>query len=92
MIKFNDKKFARNKAEFNSNDCIGYYTPYKNQVVLYDSQYQKIGTVTKNNVLLSARKLDNGKYWYTFSTIKIIGEYDDNAQRADIQNALKELI
>lgn len=86
MITLNGKKFAANEKEFTESlfdktgTCVGYYKRMKNSVKLFDMQMNLIGVINKHGVLCSARLLENGKYWYSFATIKLIGEYENYRQ------------
>jgi len=80
MIIINNAKFAKNETEFidslfkGGGTCVGYYKRYKKSLVLFDHNKQRIGVINRYGVLCKARKLDNGKYWYSYGTIKEVGE------------------
>jgi len=89
MIQLNGKQFAANKAEFMSTlfqtggTCVGFYRRTKNTVILEDHQNNRIGVINKHDVLCCATKQANGKYWYSFATIKQIGEFNSYMQGLD---------
>ena len=89
MIKINGKKFALNEKEFinslfeNGGTCVGYYKPYKYSVNLYNANKEKIGVINRHKVLCKADKLDKGKYWYSYGTIKEIGEFPSAMEEID---------
>ena len=89
MIKLNNVKFAENDNEFTDSlfqaggTCSGYYKVYKRRIVLMDKDKNRIGVIV-NNVLGKATKQDNGKYWYSYATPEIIGDYDYTQQQRDI--------
>lgn len=89
MITLNGKKFAANNNEFTlslfdkTGTCVGYYKRMKNSVKLFDMQRNMIGVINKRGVLCCATKLDDGKYWYSYATIKIIGEYESYMQSVE---------
>lgn len=88
MITLNNKKFAKNDEEFidsltSINTCVGYYKRFKNCIVLYNMQKNKIGVINKNGVLCKATKLETGHYWYNYGTIDIIGEYDSYMKQVE---------
>ena len=98
MIVINNKKFALNDSEFTDSlfksggTCIGYYKPLKNQIKLFDMNNNLVGSITKHKVLAKATKQDNGKYWYSYGTIDIIGEHESYRQQInDIEFALEQL-
>ena len=89
MIKLNNIKFAINETEFinslfeTDGTCHGYYRVYKRRIVLMDKDKNRIGVIV-NNVLGKATKQDNGKYWYSYATPELIGDYDYTQQQRDI--------
>lgn len=86
MITLNGAKFAETEAEFNDSlftgpaTCVGYAKRLKTKIKLLNPQHELIGVINKWGCLLSALKLEDGKYWYSFTTIKEIGEYEDFAE------------
>ena len=96
MITLNNKKLAKNDKEFidslfhKDGTCVGYYKPLKNKVKIFNMQKELVGVITKNRVLAKASKQDNGKYWYSYGDIGIIGGYDSYIdQYEDIKKALE---
>ena len=96
MIELNGKKFARNDKEFTNSlfakggTCVGYYRPYKKSIALMDQHKNRIGVITANRVLACATKQENGKYWYSYADIDLIGRYESYAEQSkDILAALK---
>jgi hypothetical protein len=96
MITLNYKKFAANGKEMidslftGKSTCVGYYRAHKKSISLFDHQRNKIGIIT-NNVLGSARKLENGQYWYSYGTPTLIGEYNSfKAYTDEIQAITKQ--
>ena len=94
MIILNGKKFAKNDKEFTNSlfetggTCDGYYKVTKNKIFILDVNKKIVGVITKNKVMAKATKLENGKYWYSYGDISIIGEYENMAQQyEDIKNA-----
>ena len=80
MIILNGQKFASNDNEFTSSlftekTCNGFYKVNKSSITLQDIQRNKIGVINKYGVLCHARKLDTGKWWYSFCTIKLVGAW-----------------
>lgn len=94
MIILNGKKFARNEKEFTDSlfekegTCCGYYRPYKNQVSLFDHNKNKIGAVTRSKVLALATRQDNGKYWYSYGDIPLIGEFSSYSEQCKQVDAI----
>ena len=88
MIILNNKRFAKNNAEFidslfnNGPTCTGFYKVNKQSITIQDQQRQKIGVINKHGVLCKASRPDclNGNYWYTLATIDVIGKYCDYMQ------------
>ena len=96
MITLNGKKFAKNEQEFTDSlfskggTCSGYYKVYKTKINLYDHNMNLIGVIA-NKVLAKATKQDNGKYWYSYGTPDIIGDYDNYSQEsAEVSNITYE--
>lgn len=89
MITLNGKKFARNDREFTSSlfspggTCVGYYRPSRRCVVLMDMHKRRIGIINADGCLAKATKLDNGRYWYSYATPALIGEYASHGQECD---------
>ena len=81
MIILNGNKFALNNEEFTNSlaepgaTCVGYYKPLKAQVKLFDHNRSLIGAITKHKVLAKATKLDNGKHWFSYGDIDLVGRY-----------------
>ena len=90
MITLNNKKFAENENEFTDSlfhsggTCVGYARILKRQVKLFDIKNNHVGTINKNGCLCHHSKLDNGKSWYCFADIKILGDYSFMQQCEDI--------
>lgn len=103
MITLNNKHFSLNDIDgcnFTSekNDkgitdvfISGYYRVYKKQVALFDINHNKIGVIT-NNVLGKATKQNNGKYWYSYGTIKEVGEYSSYRQECNDIKKVMDLL
>jgi len=99
MLLLNGNKFALNDKEFNDTlfqvggTAVGYYRPLKSQIKLFNIQKKLIGTITENRVLAKATfQEDTQKYWYSYGTIKEVGEYDSYIKQVDdIEAALKLL-
>lgn len=95
MIILNGKKFAKNEKQAieslfeNDGTFVGYYKVFKKSIGLYDLQKNKIGVIA-NNVLGSCTK-QNRKYWYSYATIKQVGEYKSFLQYSnEIQSICKK--
>jgi len=91
MITLNKKKFAANAAEFKAEPegtFAGFYRVYKRCVSLLDTDKVKIGVIS-NNVCGTASKL-NGKWWYSYGTPSLIGEWDTYTARMDDIRAITE--
>lgn len=90
MLIINGKKFARNKEEFTNSlfkrggTCIGFYRVNKNSITLMDMQKNKVGVII-NKVLGCATKQDDGKYWYSYADIPLLGVYNRERIRAEIE-------
>lgn len=72
MITINAYKFAENEKEatdslFHENGTAsGYAKRYKRKIMFYDIQKNPVGVLNTQGVIGSARKLDNGKIWYSY--------------------------
>ena len=82
MIKLNSKKFAESEKEFTNSlfekdgTCVGYAKRLKRKIKLMDHNKELIGVIAKNNVLGLATKQKDGKYWYSYGDIPLIGKYE----------------
>ncbi len=82
MLILNNKKFAANDKEFinslfeTGGTCVGYHKMVRGQMILMDHQRNRIGVINRHGVLCCATKMDDGKYWYSYATIKQIGDYE----------------
>lgn len=82
MITINGKKYAKNDKELietlfeGRSTAVGYYKRNKKSLAIYDHQHQHIATINREGVLCCASKLD-GKTWYSFCDIPIIGRMKD---------------
>ena len=95
MITLNGNKFAANDTEFTNSlfssggTCVGFYRAYKNTINLLDMQKVKVGVINKHGVLALASKLDNGKWWYSYGDIDLVGAYANYGdKRKDVNLAL----
>jgi hypothetical protein len=95
MITLNGNKFAANDTEFTNSlfdtdsTCVGFYKAYKNTINLLDMHKVKVGVITKHGVLALASKLENGKWWYSYGDIDLVGAYDKfSDKRKDVNLAL----
>ena len=94
MIILNGNKFASNDNEFTDSlfqqggTCVGYYKRLKDSVVLQDHNRNKVGVVNKHGVLCCATKQENGKYWYSFAPVKLVGEYESYMAEVEELEAL----
>lgn len=81
MIELNGKRFARTQAEFTESlfhpggTCVGFYRKIPQGVELMNMRRERIGVVNRHGVLCCATRLDDGRYWYNFATIREIGEH-----------------
>ena len=81
MLTINNVLFAKNDNELldslftGDKTASGFYKVLKNEIKLYNTSKELIGVITKNKCLAKATKLDNGKYFYNFATIDLIGEF-----------------
>ena len=97
MITLNGKKFARDEEEFTNSlfekggTCSGYYRVYKKSVALLDHNKNKIGVVTLSKVLALATRQDNGKYWYSYGDIDLIGKFPSYSEKCrQVENIVHE--
>ena len=96
MLILNNKKLARNDKEFinslfhTGGSCSGYYKVNKKSISILDMQKNKVGVII-NGVIGKATKLDNGKYWYSYGDIDILGEYNPTHYYSDVTNAMELL-
>lgn len=79
MIEINGKKFAETEQEFidslfhSPTTCVGYAKRNKRSIVFMTQNKIKVGVINRHGVLCCATIRDDGKYWYSFANIKLIG-------------------
>jgi len=89
MIILNNKKFAETEDEFINSlfkvggTCVGYAKRLKRQIKLFNHKKTQVGVINQHGVLGSATPQKDGKTWYSYMDIKIIGEYKSYAQEKD---------
>lgn len=89
MITLNGKRFALNDAELTASlfdkagTCVGYYKRSKGSVILMDMQKERIGVINSQGVMGCATKLENGRYWYSYGEIPLVGRYESYARQVD---------
>lgn len=89
MITLNGKDFAENEQEFinslftKGGTCVGYAKRNKCSITLMDHQKNKVGVINKHGVLCKATKQEDGKYWYSYGDIDIIGAYSSYMQSVE---------
>jgi hypothetical protein len=94
MVKLNGKKFAESEKEFTNSlfepdgTCVGYARRNKNSVTLLDHNKNKVGVINKHGVLCCATKLDDGRWWYSYADIDLIGPYESYLQQCEECHAL----
>ena len=88
MLVLNGKKFALNDEEFTDSlfkrcgTCVGYYKVTKKEIKLYNIQKVQIGVIVKKEKLLAkCTILEDGKKWYSYGTIKEVGEYESYIEK-----------
>ena len=90
MIVLNGKKFAENETEFTDSlfegggTCVGYAKRLKRQIKITDHNKNIVGVINKHGVLCCATPLDNGKIWYSYADIDLIGKWDYSDMRETI--------
>jgi len=94
MITLNGKKFAETESEFTDSlfdrggTCVGYAKRNRKSVTLLDHNREKIGVINGHGVLCAARKLDSGKWWYSYADIPQVGKYESYSQEVKECRAL----
>ena len=89
MITSNGKKFAQSNKEFinslfdKDGTCVGYARKYKHSVVLMDMQKNKVGVINRHGVLGCATKQVDGKYWYSYADVDLVGRYESYTQQVN---------
>ena len=83
------EKFAKNDTEFTGSlfnpdaTCVGYYRANGTSIALMDHQRNKVGVINFRGVLARADKQEDGRYWYSYGDIDIIGRYDSFMQSVE---------
>lgn len=96
MIVINNVKFAKNDKEVVDTlfegrvTASGTYKVYKKRVALYDLQGKHIANVTKKGGLIKVSYMEDGRKWYNYGDIDLIGN-DDGSFWRDIDK-VKELL
>lgn len=91
MIVLNNIKFAESEKEmidsiFHKNgSCSGYAKRLKHKINLFDLQKNLIAVINQHGVLLKAKEIEGGKYWYSYADIPLLGEYDQALQFDEIE-------
>lgn len=88
MITLNNKKFAETEQEFINSvfsvpTCSGYAKRHKRKINLYDHNKNLIGVIA-NRVLGKTTLMENGKYWYNYADIPLLGDYPYKTQREEL--------
>ena len=96
MIIINNKKFAETEKEFvdsvfTNQTCVGYAKRYKKIINVMDHQKNRIAQLNRWGVLCKATAIEDGKFWYNFGTIDIIGEFNDMQRYVEKIRIRKEL-
>lgn len=96
MLILNGKKFAANAREFTEalfipgGTCQGYYRARKTGIDLLDLQQNKVGVITRRRVLAKATKQPNGRYWYSYGDVDLVGPYQSYQQQCrEVELALE---
>lgn len=82
MITLNGKRLARNDSEMIESlfhpggTCVGFYKPNRKSIFILNMQKERVGVISKHGVLGCATKLDDGRFWYSYGDVSIIGEWD----------------
>ena len=89
MITLNGQKFARNNREFTESlfspggTCVGYYKPMKRVIYLLDMHGERIGVINGEGVLAKATRQLDGRFWYSYATPTLVGEYASHAHELE---------
>jgi len=93
MITLNGKKFAENDNEITESlfetggTCVGYAKRYSRRINLFDLQHTKVGVINRECVLGCA-SIVNGRWWYSYADIDLVGKYESYMQE---RNELESL-
>jgi len=93
MLTLNGKRFYNRKDE--PADITGYtgsYSVNTRTISLYDADGIKRGIINPFGILASARKLDDGRWWYSYMIPLMIGEYSNRQQYGAEMAAAVKLI
>jgi hypothetical protein len=97
MLVLNGTKLAENEKEFIDSlfsiggTCSGYIKVNKRSISILNQQKEKVGVINRHGVLCCATKLKDGKWWYNFADIKIIGRYESHIQEVnECESALEK--
>lgn len=91
MIILNKIKFAESEKEmvdsiFHSDGtCCGYAKRLKHKIKLFNLQKELIAVINQHGVLLKAKLLEDGKVWYGYADVPMLGDYDQSLQFKDIE-------
>src|SRR5574344_149418 len=87
MKVVNGHKFAECEKEFmdslfdKSGSCAGYAKTLKREVRFYDLQKTLFAFINADKVAGKARKIDNGKNWYTYADPYFIENIESYAEK-----------
>jgi hypothetical protein len=77
MLYFNGLKFAKNEREFidslfSGQTCSGFYKDRKNEVLLYNLQYELFSAIVKQQTpFIVSACFKDGNYWFVNSLTEI---------------------
>ena len=89
MININGALFAESNDEVlnslfkpvNGQTVTNTAKRYKRQIKLFNMQSELIGVINKYGVICHARKLENGKTWFSYADIDEIGSLSSSETR-----------
>lgn len=94
MITLNGKKFAATDREFTASlfeqggTCAGFYRVKRNRIEIRNMARDLVGVISERGLLCAATKHPDGRFRYSFATIKEVGKYQSFSQSIDEPRAI----
>jgi len=88
FITINKKMLARNKKAFEKGGCVGYFRVYKDFIALMDSNRNRVGVINKEGVIGAATRTKQGRYWYSYADVSLIGKFESYSEKVTQCKAL----
>jgi hypothetical protein len=89
-ISLNGKVFSRGPKAMTDRHA-GFYRGHKHSVTISNRAGLKVAVINRHGVLCCATQLDDGKWWYSFADIALIGSFDSYSSGIEQVQAAREM-